>query len=193
MNANKGLYFIALLPPADIAQKVTELKKEFADRYHSSYALKVLPHITLQPPFTFSGLKARELEKHLTAFAREQYPFDLQLQGFGAFNNPVKKVIYVNVISNKLLRLLHKNLKTMLKEKMQFTEGSTRSKYVPHMTIAYRDLKNEFFDKAWPVFRKRPFSASFPVDRFYLLKHNGAKWEPLAEFKLSALEHTLFA
>lgn len=193
MPQSDPLFFIALLLPQEVGEEVAGIKKEFADRYNSKYAVRVIPHITLQEPFRLSPDNIPGLVKKLEAFSQHQYPFNLSLDGFGAFNNPERKVIYINVTSEKLLSHLHKNLKHFLRTKMEFSDELLRSKYTPHVTVAYRDLEKEAFEKAWPVFKLRPFKADFPVDSFYLLKHSGGHWQKVSGFRLSAYQYDLFA
>ncbi|HYH56576.1 MAG TPA: 2'-5' RNA ligase family protein [Anseongella sp.] len=187
------MYLIALLLPDDLASRVSDIKREFAERYNCRYALNVVPHITLQEPFRCAPGKLPDLVNYLEGFSQYQYSFNLKLEGFGAFNNPEKRVIYINVKSEKLLSHLHKNLKFLLRTRMHFSEELTRSRYTPHVTVAYRDLDKEAFEKAWPVFRTRPFSAEFPVNTFCLLKHSGGRWQKLSEFSLAAYQYDLFA
>ncbi|MDE5096246.1 MAG: 2'-5' RNA ligase family protein, partial [Trichodesmium sp. St11_bin5] len=51
MGLSKCLLFVALVPPENIQNQVTEIKEYFSRNYNSSHALKSVPHITLQPPF----------------------------------------------------------------------------------------------------------------------------------------------
>lgn len=48
---DNNLYFIALLPPAAVAEEITIFKHYIAQHYSSRRALRVMPHITLKAPF----------------------------------------------------------------------------------------------------------------------------------------------
>ncbi len=95
LNSSKHRFFIAVLPPEDIQDYVTEVKQVFAERYNSRAALKSPPHITLQPPFERLTEELPKLSRVLSEFAGQQPPVPITLSGFGAF---VPRVVYVNVL-----------------------------------------------------------------------------------------------
>jgi 2'-5' RNA ligase len=60
--------------------------------------------------------------------------------------------------------------------------------FVPHMTVAFRDLQPAQFRAAWPQFKARLFQGSFLASALTLLLHDGKRWQVFAEFSLSASE-----
>ena len=44
MSARANLYFIAIIPPQEICEAITAIKQDFAERFKSSKALKIIPH-----------------------------------------------------------------------------------------------------------------------------------------------------
>lgn len=50
----------------------------------------------------------------------------------------------------------------------------------PHMTVGYRDLTFENFQKAWKVYKEKEFKTKFLVNEISLLRHDG-KWTPIAK------------
>lgn len=172
------LYFIALLPPRDIADEVTRIKGEIAERYDSSHALKSPPHITLQMPFRRT--EERLLTEQLKEFAAGQTAFSVTLDGYGCFP---PKVIYIDVEDNPVLIRMQNELQDFLKKKLNFPENQLTTRFHPHMTIAHRDLKKSVFPAAWAEFGTREFRRIFTADNISLLRHNGHSWEVLEGMK----------
>lgn len=174
----KRLFFIALLPPVEIQEAVRAIQQDFADRYGSRAAQKSPPHITLQPPFRWNIKALPELEAGLQNFAKERSPISIQLFGFGAF---VPCVIYVNVVQTPELMALQQDF-IPAAEKLLGKESIDKRPYVPHMTVAFRDLTKQNFRAAWPEFQPKPLQFEFMATHLTLLAHNGQRWTIHAQF-----------
>ncbi|MCX6292080.1 MAG: 2'-5' RNA ligase family protein [Bacteroidetes bacterium] len=179
---NKRLYFIALLPPPELSKKITGIKREFASKYHCQHALKILPHITLQAPFMRQEESEVELFLSLQQFFRTTHPFEISLKNYGCFNKKSNRVLFINVQENSLLKAMQNSLITHLKNELKFSEREITSHFHPHVTIAFRDLLNEEFEKAWPVYREKFLEDNFEVLSAFLLRHNFFQWEVIGEF-----------
>ncbi|HIK33850.1 MAG TPA: 2'-5' RNA ligase family protein [Oscillatoriales cyanobacterium M4454_W2019_049] len=178
-NASR-LYFIALLPPADIQEEVTQIKRDFADNYGSRAALKSPPHVTLQPPFERSIDEVSRLKACLREFATGYAPVPMKLSGFGAFP---PRVIYVDVMKTPELMAIQASLAAHLEANLGWVDPRNRSRpFAPHMTVAFRDLKREAFKKAWSQYRDRSISYEFTATHLTLLHHNSRCWEIETEF-----------
>lgn len=176
----KGLYFIAILPPEGIANQVQEVKKEFVNNYDSTEAYNKPPHFTLIAPFKVPEQVEEIIVPQLIFFAEEQTSFMLNLSGFNHFRDDV---IFIDIEDPSHMKMLHADLSEYLLNEMGFSEKIVRPKSLtPHMTVAYRDLSPKNFQKAWPVFSKRPFDYSFEVNSIFLLKHDYTRWQPFYEF-----------
>ena len=108
MSLIQSLYFIALLPHQQLAERLTVIKHDFARNYGSSAALKTMPHITLQSPFKRSPEAEVEMHLRLQEFFEKYSAFDIELSGFNCFDNPSNKVIFADVVKNDQLFHLHK-------------------------------------------------------------------------------------
>lgn len=176
----EGLYFIAILPPDDIAGKVQAVKKEFADNYDSQEAYRRPAHFTMQPPFKKPERDESKIIEAVSKFAGRQQPFMVQLNGFNYFRDDV---IYIDIANPVPMQSLYRNLITFLQAECNFTDDMIRNqKLNPHMTVAYRDLSSGHFQKAWKVFSKRTFNYRFKVTSIFLLKHDSKRWQPHHEF-----------
>ena len=181
MSPNSPLYFIALLPPAPLQAEATAFKEHFATYYDSRAALKSPPHITLQPSFRWPADQVLTLETALQNFATQHPPLDIHLSGFGAFP---PRVIYLHVHRSDALLALQRSLRSHLETTLGIVDPSKRP-FAPHLTLAYKDLRPEQFQAAWPQFRDRPFSHQFQAQHLTLLLHANHRWHPVSNFQLN--------
>ena len=176
----KSRYFLAIIPPSPVNEQLMEVKQYFMEHYHCKAPLRSPAHITLQMPFWWSPQKEDQLMNSLSAFARTQNAFDLQLCDYSCFE---PRVIYVQVMESPPLRSMHKVLVKYLKQQLGIFNADYKGHgFNPHITVAFRDLKKPLFYQAWEEFREKSFQASFTVNRFWLLLHDGKKWHPHREF-----------
>ncbi|GAA6623930.1 2'-5' RNA ligase family protein [Scytonema sp. NUACC26] len=178
------LYFIALLPPQKVQDYANQIKQYFADKYASSHAQKSPPHITLQPPFEWADTDIPLLEEHLATFASSQHSIPIVLNGYAAF---IPRVIYIDVVRSPELLTLHLNLMSYLETHLAIIDkvGKTRP-FVPHMTVAFKDLTRQNFKAAWSEFEKSQVHFELTVSVLTLLVHDGRRWNIKSEFPFIA-------
>lgn len=186
--SEQQLCFIALLPPPAIQEEANTIKEHFATVYESSHAKKSPPHITLQPPFKWEKERLPALKKTLKTFSNTQSPIPITLSGFGAFP---PHVIYIHVEKPPELLKIQKSLLTHLEQQLGLVDSVAKSRpFVPHMTVAFRDLSKPNFHQAWEVYKDQPFDYEFTVQSLTLLLHNGKFWEIGETFNFLSLEIT---
>lgn len=169
------IYFIAIIPPPDIQERVTAIKQLFAEKYNSKGALRSPPHITLHMPFRWQENKEDQLTEFLEGFAIKNEQFNIVLNGFGAFP---KRVIFIKIEQNERLQNLYQRLTQSIKEQLKlFNESYKNRGFHPHMTVAFKDLKSSAFLDAWPHFQNRDFYQEFSAESLCLLKHKGKTWD----------------
>jgi 2'-5' RNA ligase len=183
-RVDNKLYFIALLPNAEIGMDIIRLKREFAENYGTSHALKSMPYITVQVPFSADPALERVFCDGLSEFAASQSPFEVQLNGFGTIPHHEKKVLNIQVERTPGMLEMHQKLMYFLRKEFLFSYMLARRSFSPHITMAYNDLTPEVFDKAWIAYEHKPFTASFKVNNLYLMRHNGNSWEVLHKCRL---------
>ena len=175
MAKTKPLFFIALLPPEDVRQIVTDIKQHIAQVYNSKAALKSPPHITLQPPFEWELEDLPELEAKLGEFSQTQTPIPIILDGFAAFK---PRVIYINVLKNAELLTIHKRLTKYLETSLNIVQQVSKNRpFSPHLTVGFRDLTKPNCYQAWSEFEHRQLRFEFSISHLTLLHHNGKCWE----------------
>lgn len=172
-------YFLAIIPPEPLLSEISEIKQEFVEKYRSKAALRSPAHITLHMPFQWREAKEERIFKTL-AKATERQPFSITLNGFGSF---YPKSIFIQPEAQPKLEQLHEEILNLTKRELYLFHAVHKNGFHPHMTVAFRDLRKPLFEEAWAEFKKRPFSAAFEVNSFWLLKHNGKVWHPYREFE----------
>jgi 2'-5' RNA ligase len=180
----EGLYFIALIPNRELRKKIIDIERDFEDRFNSSKALKVYPHITLKAPFKCSTSGRIELLNWFSELVIHQRPFLINLKGFGAFNNKKNPVIFINpVLTNELLKM-QKELMISFQSLFPGDVHPVDLSFTPHLTVAYRDLTPDKFMQAWEEYKNKSFTEVFEVNAIYLLEHDTKKWNIIATHNL---------
>ncbi|WP_293131567.1 2'-5' RNA ligase family protein [Microcoleus sp. bin38.metabat.b11b12b14.051] len=189
MNPSKQRFFIALVPPDDIQQQITQIKLYFAEHYNTRGALNSPPHITLQPPFEWLAADVPKLEESVRVFAANRPPIPVTLSGFAAF---APRVIYADVVKSPQLLEMQTDLMEYVGANLGIRDriSQTRS-FVPHMTVAFRDLTQENFQRAWLEFCGRELHFEFTAKALTLLLHDGSRWNISQQFPLATEPATI--
>ena len=174
---------MAVVPPLDIEQQITEIKLYFAEHYSSSRALRSPPHITLQPPFEWPAADVPKLEESLKVFAAKRLSIPVTLSGFAAF---APRVIYVDVVKSPPLLELEKDLMSYAEANLGIVDRLSQTRpFVPHMTVAFSDLTQDNFQTAWLEFKDRSLHFEFTASTLTLLLHDGSRWNISKHFAFS--------
>ena len=185
----KALYFIAILPPKEVAELIHEIRLDFAVKYKSEEALKPPVHLTLKEPFTMDIKEELILKRKLNFIATQQQPFVQILNGFGRYQ---KHAIYIKANEDQKLTELKKGIQKLFKSVFYYVQQD-QMPFNPHYSIAYRDLGSGIFDKAFAYYEHQEFSAQFNCAQFCLLKYDGKQWYNIQTYGLSgAPKITLF-
>ena len=167
-------FFIALLPPEEVRVKANEVKGVMRDRYASKAAFRSPPHVTLLAPFDWPIAELPRLADTLSEFAASQLPVPMTLDGFDAF---APHVIYINVVKSDRLMKIQPKLLYYLKDSLRLVSQRDQNRaFVPHLTVAFRDLKPAMFRQAWSVFQHQELHFDFTVGQLTLLIHDGKAW-----------------
>ena len=179
------LYFIAIIPPKEVCDEITDLKKDVAARFESKAALRIIPHITLKAPFQ---LPASDRDSVLDWFQTRVIsvsPFVQELKNFGSFKNGRTPVMFVKPVMNDGLHQLQKEVLQNFANHFSAQQiMKSETDFHPHITIGYRDLRRSMFKQAWAEYRLKQYSATFTVTGFHLLQHDGHVWNSISNFSL---------
>lgn len=166
-------YFLALVPPPAILEKAEEIKAEIRDQFGIKYALKSPAHITLKMPFVYNEAKEQVLIEKLNTVITNQNNFSVSLGGVRTFG---RRVIYIGVEDSQELLNLQEKLRVFFKQELHLNVELSDSNYHPHMTLAFKDIKEMKFDKVLELVKSKSLSAKFNVDNIALLKRIDGKW-----------------
>lgn len=168
-------YFIAIVPPEPLATELYQLKKEFSAIYQTNAALRSPAHITLHMPFKYRSDKEEKIKNFLSDFSNEFVPFNIELNGYGFFE---PRVIYLKVLENKQLYELQKTLSERIRTTLQLFNANYKTQgFVPHLTLAFRDLKKIFFYQAYSQLKEKSYYKKFVCNNISLLRHDGKQWQ----------------
>jgi 2'-5' RNA ligase len=185
----KALYFIAILPPKEVAESIHEVRLDFALKYKSEEALKPPVHLTLKEPFTMDVKEELILKRKLNFIATQNQPFLQKLKGFGRYQ---KHAIYIKSDEDNYLTELKKGIQKLFKSVFYYVQQD-QMPFSPHYSIAYRDVGSRAFDQAFAYYENQVFLAQFNCTQFCLLKYDGKKWHNIQTYGLSGAPNmTLF-
>jgi 2'-5' RNA ligase len=172
-----GKYFIGLLPPPALETSLHQVKADIKAHFQVKYALQSPVHLTLKMPFRYKEAKEQELVIRLTSLLEKQQSFPLQLNGIGYFGR--RNIHYQLAPSNPLLEF-QKELRGFCRRYLHLVEELSDRNFQPHLTLAYKDLKEDHFEEVLAFAKKNAVQAEFLVDRAYLLKNVEGRWKVVA-------------
>lgn len=179
-----GKYFIAIVPEGEVQEKATNIKMHLKDSYGIRYGLRSPAHVTLKMPFLWNEKKESDLNSKLRRYFSKKSPFEIHFKGVDTFG---KRVIFIRVKKNQVLTIIQEDLiqycKTVLKLEVELSDSS----YTPHMTIAFKDLKERYFSEYLHVAKKSTLDKKYMVNEVALLKKDGARWAVCGTFPLGEL------
>lgn len=179
---HKTLWFIAILPPDDVAEKVRAVQHEIADRFGPKRILKIPVHITVEPPFRFDDAGETRMTSVLDLFFAKTPGFTLELRNFGSFRDDV---IFIEIVPSLPLLEMQSQLSDYLRgEAGIIHEVPWHGGYTPHMTVANRDVTPAAHERIWREFNTRKFYAAFSVTEIALLRHDEKMWHIHRRFRL---------
>lgn len=149
-----------------------------SSRYNSSAALRSPPHITLVSPFWWIEEQINRVVKEIELFSEHQKRFTLHLSGFDTFK---PKVIFIKNEPSEDLIIMQKELSQIAKDKLNIKQNEKRP-FHPHMTIAFKDISNNDFLRAWGNLKEKVYNTTFQVSSIHLLMHSEERWEVLKSF-----------
>lgn len=177
-QAAYNMYFIAILCPSQIDDKILQFKQWMKEQFGCITALKSPAHITLVPPFWLQAERKGALLQALQEFKSDIGELEIQLDGFSHFG---KRVLFVQVNQNPGLEEIKIQTENhFIASSADFVKKDNRP-FHPHVTIATRDMKPSDFEKAFDYFSCKEFKMIFQTKTLSLLKLNIGRWEILTE------------
>jgi 2'-5' RNA ligase len=168
------MYFIALVLPAYLNDKILVWKNFMQERYNCKVGLKSPAHITLIPPFWMEENKEAALFYEANSLANNFVPFIIKTKNFSAFK---PRTIFIDVEKNEELNTIKAAVDDFFKLNTEYKIKIDSRPFHPHITIATRDLFKKSFYEAWPVFEKIEFMAEWKINALSILRHNKKNWD----------------
>lgn len=168
-----GKYFIAIVPQGDVQSRATMVKEALKEAFGLKYALKSPAHVTVKMPFSWNEAKEGDLIDKITLFLKGRAAFSLVFEGFGRFG---KRVIFVKAKPNDKLNVLQSELAEYCKRELNLVKELSDSNYTPHMTVAFKDIKEKDFDEYWDFIKSETFKMQLEVKTLTILKRVQGRW-----------------
>ena len=175
------MYFVALVLPTDLDEKILQFKKHMADEYNCRVGLKSPAHITLVPPFWMDENMESMLTASIESLSKRPC-FTLSTNDFSAFK---PRTIFVAVKESGELDQLKKDTGNYFENQPQFKIKPESRPFHAHITIATRDLYKKDFACAWPYFESKNFRETWKANGISILRHNQKNWDVIftSQFK----------
>ena len=175
----KRKYFIAIVLRDEALAEAERIKHDLFLKFGIKGALRSPAHITLHRPFEWSEEKEALLREKLRAF-RFTEKLTIALRGWDSFS---KRVVFVAVHADERLGQLHTGLKTFARRELGLlNEWEDERGFHPHVTVAFRDLKNKNFTPVWEFVSSFDFNHEMTVSGVSLLRLED-KWQELEYFQ----------
>jgi 2'-5' RNA ligase len=177
----RTLFLIAVLPDRQVSSEVRMMKERLLDTHGLKAALRSPAHITLVPPFTCTDAQADAVADTLWKSLHLHGTVRFSIDGTGHFED---RVIYLNVIRSEALQALNDAVNDALRHSHAWTLRKEPQPFVPHITLANRDLRPERFGAVWADVRGISYQRTCAVGAIHLLRHDGARWKVWKEIPL---------
>lgn len=177
MEKQSSLYFLALIPPKHISDKIHAIKLYVSEKYNCKHALKSPPHITLEPPFHYSLHKENFLLQKISELNKSLPDTDIpvELNGYDVF---LPKVVFINIIQNSLLTNAYNHVHSFVKTELKVVKDLPPRPFHPHITIAFRDVKKHLVTQILEDLKQNfPIKETFCISNVSLLYFTNKHWE----------------
>jgi 2'-5' RNA ligase len=166
------MYFMAIVCPAEVEERVQKYKLWLQQRFGCTNALKSPAHITMIPPFWWKEDEEYLLQQWLYDF-KDYDSFAVATGGIDTFG---KNVLFIDVLPNDRLSALHDAVQQYFTRQSGGVIKTDNRSFSPHITLATRDIKPGDLEKAIFHFREKTFHRTFMVETISLLKLIDGRW-----------------
>ena len=156
-------YQVVITPHEDLRNRILAVKKEISDKYNLQY-FRSKPHITLVR-FKVWEMMEEKIMNQLKVVAMGTPPFKMHLKDFGSFPT---HTIFIKAESQVPIQQMQMALRC-IKKLARTQDHEPHFLNEPFISIAQK-IPSEVFDKAWPEYSHRHFTAHFIADHMTVLK-----------------------
>ena len=168
------MYFIALVLPPLLNEKVLYWKSFMYQRYECKVGLKSPAHITIVPPYWMEEENEKMLLADVDNLGKILSPFIVHTKNFSSFK---PRTIFIDIEKTKTLESLKETTDKFFNQNRPYKIKIDPRPFHPHVTIATRDLFKKNFYEAWPIFEKEKFEEEWLAESISVLRHNKKNWD----------------
>jgi 2'-5' RNA ligase len=179
------MYFIAIVLPARLNEKVLKYKNIMLEKYNCKVGLKSPAHITFVPPFWMEEEKEPRLILDIETLSGELAPFSVTTNNFSAFK---PRTIFIQPILMEELTKAKETTDDVFRNNAFYNIKIDTRPFHPHITIATRDLFKKGFYEIWPWFAEKEFKEEWTVEGISILKHNKKNWDVVYTSQLKTIK-----
>jgi len=184
-KTDKKLKLVAIVPPEPLFSFVKEEQNFIAQKWNARQALRTPPHITLIPPISLDERESAELERISNEIASQHPSFRLKVTRYDSFS---PKVIYLKPNFPHALSVLYTGLmKTILVKIPHAMQKYPYESFVPHITLAYRDLDPLRFKEVWKYYKNKKVNFAVDINRISILDNTSDGWVITSEYDLKGI------
>ncbi len=166
MNGTRtnNTHFIGILVPEELEDVVADCRAWMQQQYGCKSGYGTPAHITLVAPFTLpekygvSQLKAAIAEGVADCAEQGQLPFAARVNGFGAFS---ERTLFAHVEDSSAWQQVHSAIFHSCATALPGMLPPSKRRYVPHLTVANRDIPTGAIDRALSHFSELNLDISF--------------------------------
>jgi len=167
---------IIIYTDSALTKKVRSIQQELHELTGSKACLELWePHITVGSAVKVDDDEVADLLNDMKDATRGLKPFQINIENFNFMDNwPGGKmddytpyVVYLDVIVNPQLQRLAENIRDTVTSKRNCSYTMPWP-YNPHLTVAFKDLNKEEFEKAKQLLQGRTFKYTTMVDHVAL-------------------------
>ena len=176
------MYFIAIVLPQDLNEKVLKYKNMMFEKYNCKVGLKSPAHITLVSTFWMEEEKQEGLIVDINSLSNDVEPFPVLTSNFSAFK---PKTIFISTAPSDKLSQVKIATDEFFRNNSFYNIKTESRPFHPHITIATRDLYKKDFQEIWPWFAEKKFEEKWTAEGLSVLKHNKKNWDVIytSQFK----------
>lgn len=141
------------------------------EKYSCKIASRSPAHITIIPPFKDNSgaliLSIKHLMDQITANYNQ---FSVRATGWRHFS---KRTIYLGCELSATLNKIYNDINNAFNEAYYIDNSKD---FVPHITIANRDINPDQFNDIWLLISKQTVPDLIAINKLAILQYNGQNW-----------------
>lgn len=184
MQKTSKLYFVALLPDENTSKLIYEYKQIIYHQFACKAALKSPAHITLIPPVSLSSEQLELLKQDVKKISHSTDSFAIDLLGW---NNFATRTIYLDCQNNQDLAKIYTKCQKLA---MKIGLKTDPRNFIPHITLANRDINIEQYANLWQLVNNMNYPKSVIINSIVIFEQTPTLWHPLFTLTLAAHENT---